>query len=54
MGMAAEWASLGTSPHYVLELLLTADHRFENREACDEVIKSFNNHTIEATGEAIQ
>lgn len=35
-------------------LSLIEPHSFESRESCDEVIKTFNNHTIKNAGEDLQ
>lgn len=34
--------------------MLTCHHSFENRDACEEVIKTFNNHTIKTDAEELQ
>lgn len=53
--MAVASASLGmTSLPLVLEAMLTETHSFESRDSCDEVIKTFNNHTIKNAGEELQ
>lgn len=34
--------------------MLTMCHSFESRDSCEEVIKTFNNHTINSGGEELQ
>lgn len=54
--MAVELALHGESalvtPHACLTDLLAC--RFENRDACEEVIRTFNNHTIKTATEELQ
>lgn len=52
-----ELASLGVlamSPSAKSSQSLTRRHSFENRDACDEVIKTFNNTNIKSQGEDLQ
>lgn len=52
--MAVALASLGQHPSSVLHFAITdLASSFESRESCDEVIRVFNNHTIESAGEEL-